>query len=609
MSSIKHDANDHDQRIKASKALIQLQTDLRGNGTPDYSDSYIVAAYLVRYHLSHCALAYFSFKAMFSQFDVPNTIYVCDVGAGTGAARVGLALALREFNATPTVYFDAFEPSALMRSAGNSFWKYFKDYLKSALPFNYRESGRIPNDVPKLPQDTCKLTTAFHLSLPYSDDSYGFLLQPQNSQYHSAHESVAKVDNLVCPDLAIYTCHPEKADTLRHILGSDSSSYTKENLPNTGPGVETTSSFYTDCAATLGFEVNSGSSVTTWSRHRFSLPDSVLLWRERSEEERQRERPKRIEPERRRQQLSEWVPQQKKADEFRRKHPDEARRQRLWDQRKLEEAKAEEDRRRQEALDELWASLRAMVGTDQVISAEIVGHTNVGLLVDWRGFTGSVPYSHCRDIATRESAELSKLYGRVFDFNVLAVDYVKVKFKLTRTAIIEEKCRESIKEIWNSFYEGQVLAGKVVNIREFGAFVRVADGVEGLVHISELTRHRPTSVTEVVSLEQEVEVKVIGVDVEKNRLSLSIRETMPDPWENVESVLKKGDKRKGEVKNIRDFGLFVQLEDGLDGLVHVSKFGSKNVADFRVGDVVSVEILDIDTQRRRIPLRLLFEDS
>ena len=141
---------------------------LAGEGT-NYSDPYVAAAYLVKYHLSHCIMAYWAFGLLFDRVGVSNALYVCDVGAGTGAARVGLALALSERSESlSAIHFDAVEPSAAMRDAGSFFWKALPRSVKAHVPrCGYREGDAVPEQLPDIRDDALRVVTAFHLSLPW----------------------------------------------------------------------------------------------------------------------------------------------------------------------------------------------------------------------------------------------------------------------------------------------------------------------------------------------------------------------------------------------------------------------------------------------------------
>ena len=220
-----------------------------------------------------------------------------------------------------------------------------------------------------------------------------------------------------------------------------------------------------------------------------------------------------------------------------------------------------------------------------------------GLLVKWEGLSGFVPFSHCRDIANRDDAEaFAKLRGQSFEFNVLETD--RPEFKLTRTAIGK-------REILSGFSEGQVLDGTVAGIAARYAFVKVAKNCDGRVHISELSRGWVNQVTDVVSVGQSVKVRVLSVDVEKEHLSLSIKDTLPDPWDDIDSFLPVGEERDGKVRRIEDNKRVVfDIGDGLEGLIHSNHLGDRKLEEFDTGAEVRIVIHNIDRSNTKIWVRI-----
>ena len=274
-----HDGTSPVHRRNAAKALAGLEAGLRGRAPdPDYAEPLVAAAYMVKYHLPHCALAYWSFKELFESFGIPDLLYVCDVGAGTGAGRVGLALALSEHSKHPEVLFDACEPSKAMQSAGDCFWESFQDSIKVGLDSEYRSFPEVPRTLPDIPARALRVVTAFHLSLSWNDS-------PRLGQLTEAQSALRFVLNLVSPNAGLFTCNENKILPLMVAVdgfpGWDYSSSTTVNTPKGSNSVYSSSRFYTDCAEELGFTASRNDApVKTWSRRRFSLPkSSILLWR------------------------------------------------------------------------------------------------------------------------------------------------------------------------------------------------------------------------------------------------------------------------------------------------------------------------------------------
>ena len=250
LSDIGHNGLSRQDKDRASSAVPELEGSLRRSAVPDYDDPYMAAAYMVSYHLEHCLLAYWAFKNLFDKVGIPHTLYVCDVGAGTGAGRVGLLLALNEHPNNVRVYFDAYEPSVTMMQAGNRFWEALRGVGMTKPGLRYRESRACPTALPELPDDALRVVTAFHLSLPYNNS-----WSPVDN---SARESVHSTLNLVSPDAGLFTCHQDKDVVLKIIVDSfscwDSKSSADFDIPD-GPRVKDKSRFYTHAAIELGFDV------------------------------------------------------------------------------------------------------------------------------------------------------------------------------------------------------------------------------------------------------------------------------------------------------------------------------------------------------------------
>ena len=196
----------HRERLdNAEKELRDILT--KTNGAPNYDDPFIVDAYLSSYHLPHCWLACWAFKYFFDQFGVPNALYVCDVGAGTQAGCIGLALTLSRYKEKPAVYLDAYEPSDEMWNAGYCFWSAFRDSVDA--DFDPHPWSTLPHRWPdNLPADAMRVVTAFHLSLPYNNRWY------ENDIGEWARNSLEGAFRLVSPEYGLFTCHKEKEDSL-----------------------------------------------------------------------------------------------------------------------------------------------------------------------------------------------------------------------------------------------------------------------------------------------------------------------------------------------------------------------------------------------------------
>jgi len=236
---------------------------------------------------------------------------------------------------------------------------------------------------------------------------------------------------------------------------------------------------------------------------------------------------------------------------------------------------------------------------NETIDGEIIECVKGGLIVDI-GLRGFLPASL---IDVRKTRELESYIGEKCTCRIIEVDRNRNNVVLSRKAIIEDERREQRKEVLDNMDVGQIRKGLITSIADFGAFVDV-DGVDGLVHISELSWNHVKHPSEVVEVNQEVDVEILDIDREKQRLSLGLKQTQKDPWmEKIKKYAIK-DVVNGKVTRIVKFGLFVQIEDGLEGLVHISELSQEPVrrpSDVaKIGDEVIVRIIDIDFDKRRM---------
>ena len=234
-----------------------------------------------------------------------------------------------------------------------------------------------------------------------------------------------------------------------------------------------------------------------------------------------------------------------------------------------------------------------------IIEGEIIECVKGGLIVDI-GLRGFLPASL---IDVRKTKDLESFIGERCVCKIIEVDRHRNNVVLSRKVIIEDERKEQRKEILNNIEIGQIKKGIITSIADFGAFADV-DGVDGLIHISELSWNHVKHPSEVVNVNQEVDVEILGIDYEKQRLSLGLKQTQKDPWlERIKDYSVK-DVVKGKVTRMVKFGLFVQTEEGLEGLVHISELSLEPVnrpSDVaKIGDELMVRIIDIDFDKRRM---------
>ncbi len=251
-----------------------------------------------------------------------------------------------------------------------------------------------------------------------------------------------------------------------------------------------------------------------------------------------------------------------------------------------------------------WEYLREAKAKNETLEATVRERTKGGLLVDL-GVRGFVPASH----ASREYVEdLGVFVGKKLPFKIIELDEGRRNIVLSHKLVEEEEYQETKKETFASLQEGAVLEGVVKRLTNFGAFVDIGHGVEGLLHVSEIAWSRVKQPSDILSIGQKIQVKVIGVDQENERISLSLKQAMPDPWSTVGEKFQTGQIVHGEVTRVVDFGAFVRIADGLEGLVHVSQLADRHVAKpsdvVNVGDPVEAKILNIDPAAHRISLSI-----
>ena len=231
--------------------------------------------------------------------------------------------------------------------------------------------------------------------------------------------------------------------------------------------------------------------------------------------------------------------------------------------------------------------------------------TDYGAFIDLGGIDGLL---HITDIAWRRINHPSEVLnvGDEIDVKVLKFDRERNRVSLG----MKQMEADPWSKIAAAFPVGSEVSGKVANLTDYGAFVEIQEGVEGLVHTSELDwTNRNIHPSKVVHLGQEVNVKVLDVDTERRRISLSLKQCQMNPWEAFGTQFNKGDKITGKIKSITDFGIFIGLEGGIDGLVHLTdiswnKSGEEAIRDFKKGDELTTIILAIDPERERISLGL-----
>ena len=234
-----------------------------------------------------------------------------------------------------------------------------------------------------------------------------------------------------------------------------------------------------------------------------------------------------------------------------------------------------------------------------------------GLLADVCGIRTFIPASQ---LSLRYVEKIDEFVGKPMTLKIIEIDKAKKRIVASRKAVLMAEEAEKKKKIWESLEVGSVVKGIVRRLADFGAFVDIG-GVDGLVHVTELSWGRVKHPSEVVSVGQEIDVKIKNIDPERERISLSYKETQPRPWTVAGEKYPVGSVVEGKVVRIASFGAFVELEPGLDGLVHISQIALTRIAkvedEVKEGDIVRVKVLDVNTEAKRISLsiREVLEDE
>jgi small subunit ribosomal protein S1 len=268
------------------------------------------------------------------------------------------------------------------------------------------------------------------------------------------------------------------------------------------------------------------------------------------------------------------------------------------------------DRGNAQGAPEDWVWAREMYDADECIDLPVIGYNRGGVLVEARSLRGFVPVSHLvallqHPTETDKTSTMTSLVGKTLQLKVIEFDPERGRLVFSERAAMAGPGRRL--ELLSSLEGGQVVKGVVTNITRFGVFVDLG-GVEGLVHVSELSWGRVRHPADVVKVGDELEVQVLSVDQEQGRVGLSLRELLPDPWETVEERFDVGDVVEGTVTNVVKFGAFVGIDEGLEGLIHVSELGDGHFLHPRSvieeGEDVKARIMHIDAASRRLGLSL-----
>tara|TARA_Y100000992_G_scaffold203249_1_gene138772 strand:- start:289 stop:1596 length:1308 start_codon:yes stop_codon:yes gene_type:complete len=252
-----------------------------------------------------------------------------------------------------------------------------------------------------------------------------------------------------------------------------------------------------------------------------------------------------------------------------------------------------------------WKMLEEALETGEFVTGKIQNRVKGGFAVEVDVVKAFLPGSL---VDVRPVKEAPDIENTIQDFKVIKLDYKRNNVVLSRKAVLEKNNSEVKVELLKNLEEGQIVKGIVKNITDYGAFIDLG-GLDGLLHITDISWSRVTNPSEHLNLGEEIDVKVLSFDKEKLRVSLGLKQIHNDPWENVESNYSVGGVYEAEVSNLTDYGCFAQLEEGIEGLIHLSELDwtSKNIHPSKVVEIdekIKVMILEIDHDKRRISLGL-----
>lgn len=254
---------------------------------------------------------------------------------------------------------------------------------------------------------------------------------------------------------------------------------------------------------------------------------------------------------------------------------------------------------------EVWIRLEDSLNMGAVIKGLITGQVKGGMTVDIQGIKAFLPGSLAESQPTKD---LGYLEGKYEEFKIIKLDKEKNNVVLSRKAVLEEANSEEREKLLSSLHEGKAVQGKVKNLTDYGAFVDLG-GIDGLLHITDISWSRVNHPSEALSIGQDIKVEVIKFDKEEGKVSLGIKQLTEDPWIGIENKFPINTSVMAKVTNLTDYGFFAEIEPGIEGLVHVSEIDwtNKNIHPSKVvqlGDSLEVMILDVNEEKRRVSLGL-----
>ncbi len=268
----------------------------------------------------------------------------------------------------------------------------------------------------------------------------------------------------------------------------------------------------------------------------------------------------------------------------------------------LSQAKVQED----------WEKAQQFMDSGDIFDTMVAGHNKGGLIAPFGRLRGFIPTSQVTSVGTRiengvKIERLEQMQGKKIKVKVIEVNQKRKRLIMSERAAMKEWRQESKSRLLDELNEGDVRKGIVTNLMNFGAFIDLG-GADGLIHVSEMAWHRVKHPKDVLEVGQEVEVQVLTIDRNEERIALSMKRLSPDPWQAATAKYEIGDIVEAEITNLTDFGAFARIDEGIEGLIHVSELAEEKVDHPRNvvhrGQRVTVRVISIDTDRQRVGLSL-----
>jgi ribosomal protein S1/(E)-4-hydroxy-3-methyl-but-2-enyl pyrophosphate reductase len=255
-------------------------------------------------------------------------------------------------------------------------------------------------------------------------------------------------------------------------------------------------------------------------------------------------------------------------------------------------------------VNEHWDEINNAVEDRSFINAKVIKEVKGGVIAVYKEVFGFIPMAQLSD---RFIEKADEFIGKVLPVRVTRVDQKRNKAVFSHKAFLNEERSKKVAEIWDSIAVGDIVEGTVMRFTEYGAFVDIG-GLDGLLHISEISWGKLKHPQEILKIGEKVQAKILSINSEKGKISLGLKQNTPEPWSKIDDAYKVGDVVSGKVVQIKEYGGFVELQPGLDGLVHISEIAHKRVSnianELHVGQMVQAKILEIDKEKKRISLSI-----